>query len=159
MRSISPNEPEEGEERAAGFVLFRTIHQDRQYLILCHQTDGHWAFPKGRLEPGEGEIEAAIREIFEETSIDQLCPIPGFRETSRYHFRRNGQRVAKTVAYYLAETMQSKVSLSMEHTAFQWLGFEDAVASLSYDESRRILGDAHRLLTISDELREQEEQP
>ena len=158
MRSISRNETEEGEERAAGFILFRTIHQDRQYLLLRHQKGGHWAFPKGRLESGEGEIEAAIREIFEETNIDQLCPIPGFREISRYHFRRNGQRIAKTVAYYLAETTQSEVSLSMEHTAFQWLGFEDAVAALSYDESRRILGDAHRLLTTLGELREQEQQ-
>ncbi|MCK4571172.1 NUDIX domain-containing protein [Candidatus Bipolaricaulota bacterium] len=158
MRSISPNEPEEGEERAAGFVLFRTIHQDRQYLLLRHQTDGHWAFPKGRLEPGESEVEAAIREIFEETNIDQLCPIPGFRETSRYHFRRNGQRIAKTVAYYLAETTQSEVSLSMEHTAFQWLGFEDAVAAITYAESQRILSDAHRLLATLGELREQGKQ-
>ncbi len=154
MRSTLPSETEEGEERAAGFVLFRTLHHDRQYLLLCHQTDGHWAFPKGKIEPGEGEIEAAIREIFEETSIDQLCPIPGFCETSRYRVRKNGKRIAKTVAYYLAETTQSEVSLSMEHTDFQWLPFKDAISALTYDESRRILSDAHRLLTTLGELRE-----
>jgi len=150
MKSILPSEPEEGEERAAGFVLFRTIHQQRQYLLLRHQNGGHWAFPKGRLEPGEREFEAAIREIFEETCIDQIHPIPGFRKTSEYHFRRDEQRIAKTVAYFLAETPQLDVALSSEHTDFQWLQFDDAMCALSYDESRRILSDAHRLLAESD---------
>ena len=156
MRSTSPNEQaEEGEESAAGFVLFRTSQRQRQYLLLRHQFGGHWAFPNGRLDPGEVEIEAATREIFEETSISQLRPIPGFRETSSYHVQRNGQRIAKTVAYYLAETTQADVALSTEHTDFQWLEFEDAMSALTYDESRRILGDAHRLLAASTEVREQ----
>ena len=149
MKSISPSEPEEGEERAAGFVLFRTIHQQRQYLLLRHRNDGHWAFPKGRLEPGEDELEAAVREIFEETSIDQLHPIPGFRETSSYYLQRNGQRIAKIVIYFLAETPRSDVFLSSEHIEFRWLPFEDAVGALTYDESRRILNDANRLLAES----------
>lgn len=156
MRSTSPSEEaEEGEERAAGFVLFRIIHAVRQYLLLRHRSGGHWAFPKGRLEFGETEIEAAVREIFEETSINQLYPIPGFRAISNYSFQRNGQRIAKTVAYYLAETDQLEVSLSTEHTEFQWLGFEDATAELTFDESRRILSDADRLLESSSGAREQ----
>ncbi len=146
MRSISSSEAEEGEERAAGFVLFRTMHQDRQYLLLRHRSDGHWAFPKGRLERGEDELKAAMREILEETSIDRLQQLSGFRETSKYHFQRNGQRIAKTVAYYLAETTQSDVSLSTEHTDFQWLEFKDAVAALTYDESRRVLSNVNRHL-------------
>jgi 8-oxo-dGTP pyrophosphatase MutT (NUDIX family) len=158
MRSISSDESEEGEERAAGFVLFRTIQQDREYLLLRHRGDGHWAFPKGRLDPGEDELEAAVREIFEETSIDRLRPIPEFRETSSYHFHRNGRRIAKTVAYYLAETTQSDVSLSAEHTDFQWLRFEDAIAALTHDESRRILRDVNRrVAALSDEACEQRE--
>jgi len=157
MKSISPNEPAEGEERSAGFVLFRTNHQDRQYLLLRHRNDGQWAFPKGKLEPGEDEFAAAVREIFEETCIDQIHPIPGFRKTSEYHFRRDGQRIAKSVAYFLAETPQSDVALSSEHTDFQWLQFDDAMCALTYDESRRILSDANRLLAESDEVCERGE--
>ncbi|MEE8592602.1 MAG: NUDIX domain-containing protein [Candidatus Bipolaricaulota bacterium] len=149
MNSISPSEPDGGEERAAGFVLFRTIHQQRQYLLLRHRNGGHWAFPKGRLEAGEHELEAAVREIFEETSIDQLHPMPGFREMSSYCFQRNGQRIAKTVIYFLAETPQSDVSLSSEHIDFRWLRFEEAIGALTYAEGRRILSDADRLLAES----------
>ena len=157
MRSISRNEIEEGEERAAGFVLFRTLHLQRQYLLLRHRDGGHWAFPKGRREPGEGEMEAAVREILEETSISTLAPVPGFRETSSYTVSRNGQWISKTVAYFLAETPQPEVSLSAEHEAFQWLAFEDAVGLLTYDESRRILTEAESLLERSVDEREQDD--
>lgn len=150
MKSISSSEQsEEGEERAAGFVLFRTINQLRQYLLLRHRNDGHWAFPKGRLESGEDELTAAIREIFEETNIDQLRPVPGFCETSHYCFQREGRSITKTVVYFLAETSQSDVLLSSEHTDFRWLCFEDAVDALTYAESRRIINTAHRLLNES----------
>lgn len=150
MRSISSNESEEGEERAAGFVLFRTTQQgDRQYLLLRHRNGGHWAFPKGRLEDGEGELDAAIREVAEETSIHALEPISGFRETSQYRLRRNGKMICKTVAYYLAEAVSSTVSLSTEHMDFQWASLNDAAELLTYDESRRILSEADRLLAAT----------
>lgn len=154
MRSISRNETEEGEERAAGFILFRTLHLRRQYLLLRHRNGGHWAFPKGRLELGEDEMKAAIRETFEETSISNLMPVQGFRETSSYSVSRSGQWISKTVAYFLAETRQSEISLSTEHEAFQWLAFADAIGLLTHDESRRILTDAESLLERSAEHRE-----
>ena len=157
MRSILPSEIEEGEERAAGFVLFRTLNRQRQYLLLHHQSGCHWAFPKGRLEPGEAEIEAAIRETFEETSISNLVPVVGFRETSSYTVSRNGQPRSKTVAYFLAETTESEVSLSTEHRAFQWLVFSEAVGLLTHDENRQILTDAECLLTTLVDDREQDD--
>ena len=157
MRSTSPSDIEEGEERAAGFVLFRTLHLQRQYLLLRHRNGGHWAFPKGRLELGEDEMKAAIRETFEETTISNLVPVPGFRETSSYTVSRDGQWRSKTVAYFLAEATQSKVSLSTEHEAFQWLSFADAIGLLTYDESRRILTDAESLLGRSVDGREQDD--
>ncbi len=68
---------------------------------------------------------------------------------SSYCFQRNGQRIAKTVIYFLAETPQSDVSLSSEHIDFRWLRFEEAIGALTYAEGRRILSDADRLLAES----------
>jgi len=151
MKWISPNGLEEDEERAAGFVLFRTLHQQRQYLLLRHRDGGHWAFPKGRLEPQEDEIEAALRETFEETGISQLLPVAGFRETTSYTVRRNGQEKAKTVAYFLAEARECDVVLSAEHTDYQWLDLTEAAARLTFDSSHRILMKADTLLEASGE--------
>jgi len=158
MKWISPSDNEEGEERAAGFVLFRTRHHQRYYLLLRHRDGGHWAFPKGRLEGEEGELEAANRETLEETGIRHIRPIPGFRETSSYIVSRNGQQRSKTVAYFLAETAEFGVSLSAEHTDYQWLELAEAVATLTYGESQRILTKADAKLTVSSE-REREECP
>ena len=151
MKWTSLNEVEEDEERAAGFVLFRTLHQRRQYLLLRHRDGGHWAFPKGRLEPQEDEIEAALRETFEETGIGQLFPAAGFRETSSYRVRRNGQEKAKTVAYFLAEVRECNVVLSAEHTDYQWLDLAKAAATLTFDNSCHILIKADALLEASGE--------
>ena len=58
------------EEVSAGAVIY---HDDpnsgvRKYLIL-HYPAGHWDFPKGAVEKGETEEQAATREIFEESSL------------------------------------------------------------------------------------------
>lgn len=139
MKSTSPEETEEDEERAAGFVLFRRVQAGRRYLLLRHCSDGHWGFPKGRIEPGEDDLAAAVREVFEETRIDELKPVPGFRQTSRYRFRRHGQPVSKTAVYYLAEAPTDPVRLSAEHDAFRWLTLSDAIDVLTHHDSQRIL--------------------
>ncbi len=154
MKSTSPSPSEEGERRgseehAAGFVLFRGDGRERRYLLLRHRGEEYWAFPKGKVEAGEDTFAAAVREVFEETSIDGLQPIRGFCETSRYHFSRNGETIAKHVDYFLAETADGDVSLSSEHSDFRWLSFDDALHQLTYEESRRILRDAEeRLLSV-----------
>lgn len=51
------------------------IVTDGTRILLCHVTGGrHWDLPKGKIEPGEDEISAAVRELYEETS---LCVDPG----------------------------------------------------------------------------------
>lgn len=94
-------------------------------------------------------MKAALRETREETNIKDLSPISGFRRTSTYTVQRGGQCRSKTVAYFLAETTQSNVVLSSEHQGFRWLPFADAMALLTYDESRRILADAEQSLAAS----------
>jgi 8-oxo-dGTP pyrophosphatase MutT (NUDIX family) len=156
MKSISPStESEEGEERAAGFVLFRQTSSGRRFLLLRHQGAAeYWAFPKGRLEDGERDFQAAIREVREETRISQIQPIPGFRRESHYHLQRDGRTVSKTVVYYLGETAQEDVALSHEHADYQWLSYDDALTALTYEESRSILRDAERQLARMPRSRE-----
>ncbi len=46
------------------------VLDDRDELLLCHATGtSRWDIPKGRREPGESEIEAAIRETAEESGL------------------------------------------------------------------------------------------
>jgi 8-oxo-dGTP pyrophosphatase MutT (NUDIX family) len=146
MKSTSPSEGEEVEERSAGFVLCRRSDGRRLYLVLRHRDGGHWAFPKGRIEPGEDELDAALREVAEETGIARLRPIEGFREAVAYRFARGGRSISKTVAYFLAETKNEHVCLSDEHGEADWLDAEDARRRLTYAEGRRVLDQAEACL-------------
>lgn len=54
---------------AAGIFIIR---RDRK-LLICHPTNhkpDFWSIPKGKVEEGEGIMDAAIRETFEESNID-----------------------------------------------------------------------------------------
>ncbi len=146
MKSTFPSEGEEGEEQSAGFVLFRRREERRLYLVLRHRNGRHWAFPKGRIEPGEDELAAARREIAEETGIDGLKTIPGFQAISTYRFARGERAITKTVAYFLAETETEQVWLSDEHSDAAWLEADNARRRLTYAESRRVLDKAEAQL-------------
>jgi bis(5'-nucleosidyl)-tetraphosphatase len=137
MKSTSPSD--EGEERAAGAVLFREENGRRLYLLLRHQQGGHWGFAKGRIEPGEGVLEAAMREIREETGIEGVEPIADISVTSRYPIRRAGHSLLKTVTYYAARVPSDAIRLSHEHTDARWVSPEEAMRVLTHAESRRVL--------------------
>jgi len=145
---------EEGEERSAGFVLFRRDGNRRLYLLLRHRDAGHWAFPKGRIEPGEDALSAARRELSEETGIAAPVPRDRFRATSAYRLRRGERRISKTVVYFLGETQTEDVRLSEEHSEAVWLDTDGARRRLTYDEGRRILDEAETYLdgVLGDEI-------
>jgi 8-oxo-dGTP pyrophosphatase MutT (NUDIX family) len=125
------------DEISAGAVL-HIIEENFgiKYLILNYSY-GHWDFPKGNIEIGETEIETIKREVMEETGIDDIKLIEGFRQQISYRYRKKSKIVNKTVIYYLAETTSNKVILSFEHINFAWLNFNHALEKLSFDNSKK----------------------
>ena len=89
---------------SAGVVLVRATADGWRYLLLRAFT--HWDFPKGMVEPGEEPLAAAIREVREETLIDDLEFAWGevYIETQPYSR-------GKVARYYLAKTRTAEVSL------------------------------------------------
>ena len=56
-------------ERSCGAVLFREAAEGPAFLLICHVDGGHWAFPKGHMEPGETEEATAKRAIGEDPGL------------------------------------------------------------------------------------------
>ncbi len=144
MKSTLPEE--EPEERSSGFVLYACEQGERRYLLLRHQNGGHWGFPKGQIEDGEGEREAALREAREEAGIDPIEQAPGFREVNRYRFLRDGRSLLKEVVYFLGRVLPGDPVLSNEHLDGKWLPYAAACETLTYEDARRILATAERHL-------------
>ncbi len=145
-------------EQSAGAVLFLRERRIIKYLLL-HYTSGHWDFPKGHIEKGESEIETVLREVKEETRIEDIKIISGFQQRIRYFFRQYKEKVSekdrragktpwvfKLVTFYLAETFSQKVVLSMEHKGFIWLEYQEALHKLTYRNAKNILTKAHDFL-------------
>lgn len=84
-------------EKSCGAVVFRNSAGGPAFLLIRHVNGGHWAFPKGHMEPGESEEETAIREIREETGLSVRLDT-GFRRAVRYAPKPG---VDKDVVYFL----------------------------------------------------------
>jgi bis(5'-nucleosidyl)-tetraphosphatase len=134
------------EEVSAGAVIFYEGDSIRKYLAL-HYPAGHWDFPKGGVEKGETEEQAATREIMEETGISVDNFVPSFRKKIDYHYRRADGLSHKRVIFFLAESKTDKVEISFEHSGYEWLGFEQALRRLSFENAKNILKEADEYLT------------
>ncbi len=138
-------------ERSAGAVIYRK-EGDNIYFLLLWYPAGHWDFPKGNIEPGEKEIDTVKREVYEETGITDLEFIFGFRETIRYFYFRNKEKISKEVIFYLARTNQKDVKISYEHKGYEWLPYEKALERITYDNSKDVLRKAYNYLKSIGEI-------
>ncbi len=134
----------------AGFVVFRRTSDGIKYLLL-YRRGNYWNFPKGHFEPGERSIDAALRELEEETGIKkaELRIIPEFRAYERFYFRIGNQGIYDTVILFLAETHKADVRLiPREHSGFAWFFYHDAlnIVGKKYGDTRKVLKQADDFL-------------
>jgi mutator protein MutT len=130
--------------QSAGIVLFKEKEGKRIYLLL-HYLSGHWDFPKGKIEAGESKKEAVLRELQEETGLEAEI-FEGFEQTLSYVFKQEGKQVQKTVYFFVGRTTSDVVNLSHEHIGYKWLGYQQAVAILTYQNAQEILRAAEQYI-------------
>jgi 8-oxo-dGTP pyrophosphatase MutT (NUDIX family) len=129
------------DERSAGAVLFIHAGPEPEYLLLNY-TAGHWDFPKGNIELGETEHEAAVREIQEETGITDVEFLDGFEQSMRYRYRKAKRLVEKEVVLFLAKTDTRHVTISHEHIGYAWKKYDEAIRLLTYRNAKDLLAAA-----------------
>ncbi|XP_014675405.1 PREDICTED: bis(5'-nucleosyl)-tetraphosphatase [asymmetrical]-like [Priapulus caudatus] len=139
--------------RAAGLVIFRR-HGDKkitEYLLMqTSYGNHHWTPPKGHVDPGESDMETALRETKEESGLQRnsFHVVDEFRRELCYDVFS----VPKTVVYWLAELIEPEpltpIKLSAEHQAYDWLQLEDACSRAGYEEMQSLLREADAFINL-----------
>ncbi len=129
------------EEISAGVVLYVMRGPRRLYLVLRYAA-GHWDLAKGKREPGESDVQAALREVMEETGISDVSLHEGFARSIEYEFMDGSDAVHKTVTFFLGVTRTRDVTLSDEHQDYAWQEYGDAVRAVTYPAAAGVLGAA-----------------
>ncbi len=139
-------------EKSAGAAIFREEDDKIFFLLLLYPSISHrseksyWDLPKGHIEKGEDILETAKREIFEETGLQEINFIEGFKETIKYFFKWENKNILKFVTYYLVETKIKEVKISGEHVDFKWLPYKEAIEQLTFKNAKDILKKANNHL-------------
>src|ERR1035437_5062515 len=81
-------------EKSAGAIIYRRENNNIYYLLL-HYPSGHWEFPKGHIEGKESEEETLRREVLEETGIEDIRILLGFKKYIKYFFRQYKDRISE----------------------------------------------------------------
>jgi bis(5'-nucleosidyl)-tetraphosphatase len=124
---MSPRTP----RLSAGVVVTRQTAEGWRFLLL--RAFNHWDFPKGMVEEGEEPLAAAVREVQEESLIDDLEFSWGEASTRTGPYSRG-----KVACYFVAQTRTTEVTLPVnlelgrpEHSEFRWVDYEAALQLVS----------------------------
>ena len=120
--------------RVAGGIVLRGDGPDRSVALVHRPRYDDWSFPKGKLDDGEDEAMAALREVEEETGLRcRLGPSVG---AVTYRDRRGR---AKVVRYFRMDADGGRFTPNHEVDDLRWVPIEDAVRLLSYAHDRSLL--------------------
>lgn len=122
-------------EKSCGLIIFKKELEELK-VLLVHQIEGHWSFPKGHVEKGETEEETAIRETFEETGI-RARVIGDFRKVITYYVKDN---ILKDVVYFIGESEYINIEPQFsEVTEVDFVEINEAIKLIEHDDVKKIL--------------------
>ena len=133
--------PTQSEFSSGGVVV-----KDGQCVVIVptrRAADGSkvLALPKGHPNPGESAIDAALREIREETGLDAAF-VEKLGDV-RYWYQRAGMRIAKVVAFALFDYVGGSLE-DHDHEVedARWMDLPEAATALTYAGEREMAGRA-----------------
>ena len=117
---------------AGGVVIQKTTHK----VLIVEQANKTWSLPKGHLDQGEDTLQAAIREIREESGVKTLKLLWELGSYERYKIAKGGgddTSEVKKITMYLFETEQMDLCPEdKDNPSALWLDKEEIISRLSH---------------------------
>ena len=132
-RIIKPGMPVKFSEKlkttdSAGIFVFRGNGGVTEVLMIRSLT--RWSFPKGHIEPGETGMQAAVREVFEETGIkSEIISDKGYVTASAFADEK------RIITYYIGKYTSGSLLPQLSEVAdAAWKKADEAVSLLRFKE-------------------------
>ena len=144
--------PEEKEEQqiSAGGVVYKKEGNKILVCLISKKNDRIWAFPKGRVIPGEHIEDTARREIAEETG--HLTQVTDILDEISYYFyvKEENTLYHKTVYFFLMPLLEENFcEPDGEADSIVWLPLGEAYRKLTYINEKDVLRKAQKIFTVS----------
>lgn len=135
-------------DQSMGVIVFFRFPRSVKFLLIKHKK-GHWSFPKGHADKGETKMEAALRELKEETKVTKIQLLKKrilLRESYKFT-NGKGVKILKKVNYFIAEAKNKKVKIDLNEVVnFKWCTFREGLKKITFNESKSILKKADRII-------------
>lgn len=130
--------------RAAGGLLWRaraapgTSPNGIEVALIHRPRYDDWSIPKGKLAPGESDLEGAVREVLEETGYRVRIGRP-LGEVRYMKTSSGGEARPKVVRYWAMQAEGGSFSPNREVDELRWLSPAEAQSLLTHDHDHDVL--------------------
>ena len=127
------------QEKSCGIIPFY-LTNNKLHVLLVKQNNGVIGFPKGHVENNETEIETALRECKEETSLD-VFQLNKFRTSISYYIPELD--VMKEVVFFIGNIVKYEVKKQeSEINDIFLVPINEAYDLISYEDTKEVLRQA-----------------
>lgn len=122
--------------RAGGGVVWRHGSGGLEVLLIHRPRYGDWSFPKGKVDRGESDEEAAVREVEEEVGL-RLVLGPEL-ESTRYRDSKGRRKIVRYWAMELPHSNEEPIAGDGVDEV-RWVDFDEAAQYLTWERDLRVL--------------------
>lgn len=135
---------------SAGAIILREVKGKLKIALAQHaRATKSWALPKGHVESGETIEQAALREVYEETGLDNVQLIKYLGTILRESTKSNGDVEQKTIHLFLAYATGNGRSQAPSDPRFigvSWFSPQEAIKLLPYESDQAFFREHLKLL-------------
>jgi ADP-ribose pyrophosphatase YjhB (NUDIX family) len=118
--------------RTSGGVIINEYDE----VIVVSQKGKSWSLPKGHLEPNETELEAAIREIYEESGVKELEFVKLLGSYERYGM--SNELEFKTMTFFLFKALKQELHpIDKDNPEAIWLHKDKVSEKLTHPKDKK----------------------
>ena len=115
--------------------------QENKLNVLLLNSEGEWVFPKGHVEANETELDAAIRELYEESNV-KVNAQESIGQVDEYKFYFSGEnavKVIKVFAFIINDEREITYNKNEGFIDGKWVEVDEALKMLRHNDTKNAL--------------------